>query len=105
MRKHFHAKSGEVSPDHLLGNIDKLMNAALATSTKITYKRAWDQFNVFSLAIFGKVMIPHLTVSTISLFISYLFHNKFAPTTISTYLSVIGYVHTMLHFVDPTQSF
>ena len=82
MRNHFHAKSGEVSPDHLLGNIDKLMNAALATSTKITYKRAWDQFNVFSLAIFGKVMIPHLT-----------------------YLSVIGYVHTMLHFVDPTQSF
>ena len=105
MRNHFHAKSGEVSPDHLLGNIDKLMNAALATSKKITYKWAWDQFNVFSLAIFGKVMIPHLTVSTISLFISYLFHNKFAPTTISTYLSVIGYVHTMLHFVDPTQSF
>jgi hypothetical protein len=49
MRNHFHAKSGEVSPDQLLGNIDKLMNAALATSTKITYKRAWDQFNVFSL--------------------------------------------------------
>ena len=96
---------GEVSADQLVGNIDKLMNAALATSTKITYKRAWDQINVFSLAIFGKVMIPHLTVSTISLFISYLFHNKFAPTTISTYLSVIGYVHTMLHFVDPTQAF
>ena len=77
--------TGEVSPQQLLGNIDKLMNAALATSTKITYKRAWDQFNVFSLAIFGKVMIPPLTVSTISLFISYLFHNKCAPTTISTY--------------------
>jgi hypothetical protein len=55
--------TGEVSPDQLLGSIDKLMNAALATSTKITYKRAWDQFNVFSLAILGKVMIPHLTVN------------------------------------------
>jgi len=39
------------------------------------------------------------------LFISYLFHNKFAPTTISTYLSIIGYVHIILYFVDPTQSF
>jgi hypothetical protein len=74
------------------------MNAALATSTKITYKRAWDQFNVFSLAIFGKVMIPHLTVSTISLFISYLFHNKFAPTTISTYLSVIEEISQYISF-------
>ena len=89
----------------LVGNIDKLMNAALATSTKMTYKRASDQFNVFSLALFGKVMIPPLTVSTISLFISYLFHNKFAPTTISTYLSDIGYVHKMLHFGYPIQSF
>lgn len=47
--------TGEVSPEQLLGNIDKMMNAALATSTKMTYKRAWDQFNMFSLAIFSKL--------------------------------------------------
>jgi hypothetical protein len=28
---------GEVSADQLVGIIDKLMNASLATSTKITY--------------------------------------------------------------------
>lgn len=52
--------TGDTSPEQLLGNIDKLMNAVLATSTKMTYTRAWDHFNVFSLAMFGKGMFPQL---------------------------------------------
>jgi len=63
--------TGEVSPEQLLGNIDKLMNAALATSTKMTYKRAWDQFNVFSLAIFGKVMIYDPSPDCVNYFFVY----------------------------------
>lgn len=46
-----------------------------------------------------------VSINNVALFVSYLYQSKFAPSTISTYLSAIGYVHKILGFDDPTQSF
>lgn len=59
---------------------------------------------LFSLEINLTIQLP-LSVATVSLFIAYMFKKSFAPTTISTYLSAVAYVHKMLSLPDNTQSF
>lgn len=87
-----------------MGYINILTQAALAPSTLSTYQRAWKQLEQFSTEICVPITLP-LSVATISLFIAYMFKKAFAPTTISTYLSAISYVHKMLSLPDGTRSF
>jgi len=82
-----------------------LTEAALAPSTRDTYKRAWNTFETFCNEVLSVVIRPPLTVTVVSLFIAYLFKKYFAPSTNSTYLSALAYVHKMLSLADPTQSF
>lgn len=89
----------------LLGYIKVLTQAALAPSTQNTYRRAWTTFESFSVEVLGQVSSLPLSVSTISLFVAYLFKKSFSPCTISTYLSALGYVHKMLSLPDNTRSF
>lgn len=89
----------------LLEYITVLTQAALAPSTRSTYRRAWDLFETFSSTIMGQQFHLPLSVSTISLFVAYLFSKSLAPSTVSTYLSAIGYVHKMLSLPDNTQTF
>ena len=44
-------------------------------------------------------------MSHICLFVAFLQHEKFAPRSISTYLSALGYVHKMQGHTDPTSAF
>lgn len=70
-----------------------------------TYRRAWATFDRFSKDLFScSISIP-LTVSDICLFVAFLHHEKFAPRTISTYLSALSYVHKILNVNDPTTAF
>ena len=50
---------------------------------------------------------PQLPLSSpqLALFISYLSARKLAPSTISSYLSAISYVHKIKGYSDPTKSF
>lgn len=80
-----------------------LTEAALAPSTRDTYKRAWNTFETVCNEVLSVVIRPPLTVTVVSLFIAYLFKKSFAPSTISTYLSALAYVHKMLSLPDPTQ--
>ncbi|XP_062570270.1 uncharacterized protein LOC134232331 [Saccostrea cucullata] len=98
------SNSRGIDAKQLLDNIAKLASAALAPSTKLTYKRAWTTFDTFS----GSFKIPNsvpFSVTTVALFVSYLFQEAFSPRTISTYLSAIAYAHKMLNFEDPTRAF
>ena len=99
------SNTGNATTVKLLEDLDRLTNAALAPSTRSTYRRAWVHFNNFSTEILGHCLSPPITVSVMSLFIAYLFQKSLAPKTISTYLSAIGYVHKILAYNDPTQSF
>lgn len=88
-----------------MGGVRILTQAALAPSTLNTYRQAWNIFESFSRETLGQVSKLPLSVTTISLFIAYLFKKQFAPSTISTYLSALGYVHKMLSISDNTRSF
>ena len=46
-----------------------------------------------------------LSVSDIVLFVAYLSAKKLAPSTISTYISALSYVHKIGSFSDPTKAF
>ena len=82
-----------------------MLNASLAESSKGTYKRAWGVFNEFSVSVFGKIVHPPLTVSTIALFVAHLHSLNLSYKTINTYLSAIAYVHKMLTLPNPTSQF
>lgn len=58
----------------------------------------------FSLEVFqhGVISLPVLP-ATIALFIAYLFDHKYAPATVNTYISAIGYYHRLASFPDPSK--
>lgn len=85
--------------------IGVLTQAALAPSTQNTYRRAWATFESFSVEALGLVSSLLLSVSTISLFVAYMFKKSFSPCTMSTYLSALGYVHKILSLPDSTRTF
>lgn len=60
---------------------------------------------MFYKKFFNADVILPVAVNALSLFVSHMFHDSFAPSTIATYLSAIGYVHKVLGFQDPSQSF
>ncbi|XP_062604210.1 uncharacterized protein LOC134266009 isoform X2 [Saccostrea cucullata] len=88
----------------LLDDIEKLTTAAIAPSTAATYNRAWRAFASFCTSYSIPCVLP-LTSSIVALFVAHLFSTAFSPKTISTYLSALGYVHKILNYQDPTQSF
>lgn len=41
----------------------------------------------------------------LALFIAYLFDNHYAPSTVKSYVSALGYSHKLSGFPDPSQAF
>ena len=79
---------------------------SLQQSPLATYRRAWKVFDQFYINVFDTVsytlpISPH----TLAFFIAYMFDRDYAPATVSTYVSAIGYSHKLLHLVDPTKVF
>ena len=85
--------------------MNSLLSSALAPSTLDTYRRAWATYSKFSNDFLGQIVTIPLSVSHICLFVAFLQHQKFAPRSISTYLSAIGFIHKMQGFDDPTSAF
>ena len=88
----------------LLENIAHLTVAALAPSRQATYDRAWEMFASFCTTYGISNFLPS-NVSTIALFLSFLFTQSFSPRTISTYLSALSYLHKISAQEDTTQAF
>ena len=63
-------------------------------------------FKQFHLSVFDKLecTIP-VDSTTLALFIAYLFEKSYAPSTVYTYVSAIGYYHRMADLPDPTKTF
>ena len=83
-----------------------LLDSALTPGTKKSYQRAWGTLQQFYERFYGSTT-PQLPLSSshLALFISYLSARKLAPSTITSYLSAIGYVHKIKGHSDPTKSF
>ena len=82
------------------------MHSAISPGSRKTYEQAWNHFLDFSTRYCGTAspQLP-LSVSDIVLFVAYLSAKKLAPSTISTYISALSYVHKIGSFSDPTKAF
>ena len=82
------------------------MHSAISPGSRKTYEQAWNHFLDFSTRYCGTAFpqLP-LSVSDIVLFVAYLSAKKLAPSTISTYISALSYIHKIGSFSDPTKAF
>ena len=84
------------------------MYSSLARSTVNGYSRAWGLFriamNKLNIAYRGNQDLP-LTEYHILLFIGALQEAGYAPTSMVTYVSALGFAHKFKGFADPTSSF
>lgn len=85
-----------------------LLNSSLANSTVLGYKRAWVLFDTcmkqMNISFLGFASLP-LSISQIMTFIGYLSLSGYAPASIMTYVSALGYIHKIKGVVDPTGSY
>ena len=83
-----------------------LAKSSLQPSSIPTYRRAWKLFYQFLTTIFQSVNKPFpIAPHTLALFIAYMYDKKYAPSTVSSYVSALGYSHKFLGLADPTKAF
>ena len=82
-----------------------LIEKALSPSSQRMYTRVYQIFKDFSTNEMKIKQVFPASVQTILLFIAHCYSLGLAPTTVSTYISAIGYKHKMLQMNDPTSSF
>ena len=86
--------------------VSHLVQSSLQASSLPVYRRAWSLFYSFFHSTFPGVHVnipiatPHL-----ALFIAFLFDRNYASSTVSTYLSAIGYSHKLFGYGDPSKIF
>ena len=105
-RRKSHSTTREPNAEELEANLRSLLSSSLSASSRRTYQRGWTVFRQFYVHFYdsGDPPLP-LPRACIPLFISYLTFRKLAFSTISSYLSVISYVHKLQGHPDPTKSF
>ena len=82
-----------------------MLDTALAPSTKASYQNAWQHFRKFHSTYYpGSPVLP-VTTEQIAQFITVCHHRNLQPSTITSYLSAISYVHKIRGLVNPTDSF
>ena len=83
----------------------ELLHSAITKGSRRTYERAWKTYVEFSFEFCDsrRSLLP-VSVNNLALFISYLSAQKFASSTISTYVSALSYVHKLGNFPDPTKN-
>ena len=84
-----------------------LLNASLAHSTILGYKRSWVLFATcmmqMNISFCGLASLP-LSISQILVFIGYLNLSGYAPASIITYVSALSYIHKIKGVTDPTRN-
>ena len=83
-----------------------LAKSSLQPSSIPTYQRAWRLFYQFLTAIFHSESKPFpIAPHTLALFIAFMYNKKYAPSTVSSCVSALGYSHKFLGLADPTKAF
>ena len=87
-------------------DLNELLHSAITEGSHKTYQRAWMTYVDFSSEFCeSHASLLPVSVNNLVLFISYLSARKFASSTISTYVSMLSYVHKLANFPDPTKHF
>lgn len=89
---------------HLSTTALKLLHSSLASSTKASYKHSWLLFLQFCDQ---ENLSRELPVSEITLcnFIARLFEQNYSPSSITSMVSAISYVHKVFNIPDHSQNF
>ena len=88
----------------LTNTLAALVDSALAPASQTCYRWGWDLYVQFAQKYSISEQFP-VRVSNLALFIAYLVNQSYKPSTISSYVSAIGYVHKLKAIPDPTSSF
>ena len=87
-------------------NLRTLLSSSLTAGSRRSYQLAWIIFRQFYLQFYASddPLLP-VPSTCLCLFISYLISRKLAPSSVTSYLSAISYVHKLRGLHDPTKSF
>ena len=97
--------SSNSSPAGKLASITKhLLSASLSNGSTAAYKRSWNLFTESAQSTLGetKLVLP-IQPAVIALFVSHLYPLHYASSTVTSYLSAIGYTHKLAGVGDPTE--
>ena len=105
-RRSIHPGSKQPTTPELEVNLKHLMHSATSPGSRKTYEQVWNHFLDFSTRYCGTAFqqLP-LSIGNTVLFVAHLLAKKLAPSTISTYISALSYVHKIGSFSDPTKAF
>ena len=82
-----------------------LLAASVAQSSMQLYRRSWALFrecsSLLSRSNSSLITIP-VSGSHVAVFVTYLHSEGYAPTSIVSYVSAVGYLHRLLGIQDPT---
>lgn len=86
--------------------ISTLLQSSLHPSSLPTYRRAWHVplLTIFTCNSDDSIILP-ISPPVLALFIAYMYDRHYATSTVSTYVSVLGYCHKLSGFPDPTKAF
>ena len=88
----------------LTSTLKHIMRGALTRSSAASYQRSWALFSDFIKQYDIQGNFP-ISITTLSLFIAFLAQRGYKPSTISSYVSAIGYMHKIQGIQDPTGAF
>ena len=88
----------------LLNTAQDLLKAALAPASRTAYHRSWQKFQEFATMFGFSTNLP-LSPASIALFIADLVNKGLKPTTVSSHISALGYVHKLRGIPDSTAAF
>lgn len=85
--------------------MQNLLRTAVAPSTLNTYVRAFRLLQSFMSSAFpGDPCLP-TSIDTLAYFIAFLYHNKLASATITTYIAGIGYINQLQGHYNHAKNF
>ena len=101
--------NGDPSPSvasKLADVVTTLLKSSLQPASVTIYRRAWNLFNQFLSSVFQSTdfALP-ISPTILALFIAFLYDRKYAPSTVTTYVSAISYSHKLYGFPDPSKAF
>ena len=83
-----------------------LLRSSLQPSSLPIYQHAWKLFHLFLHVTFPGVLSSFpISPSMLALFIAYMCNHHYAPSTVHTYVSALGYCHKLSRLADPTKVF
>ena len=81
-----------------------LLGASLSGNTKIVYSNALKNFSQFR-SQYSLADIWPVPVSDLAYFVSFCYQQGYSPSTVTTYMSAVSFVHKLHHLDDPINSF